>query len=350
LLINTYTPIPTKKVGPIKINTDDSTFDVRVPLATYEYPLWPSVSRGARATRDLGINVAVIDECMTRSILVEANDCFAAKIVSEDILSKQDVLRALVASTSRYATFKKLDCQIVGRLLYLRIAIYPGEASGHNMATKAAEAILNWLLAEYKLKYISISGNMCADKKVSAANGLLGRGKYVIAEARVSDNICSKLLRSSPHLINELNLKKNLLGCNVAGSIRTANAHFANMLLAIYLATGQDAANIIESSQGFVHTEVLSNSLYFSVTLPNIIVGTVGNGKDLQIVREHLHSMKCSPSVHSCSSKRLAVITAATVLCGELSLLAAQTNPGELMRSHSCIERRSASKESLAGV
>ena len=122
----------------------------------------------------------------------------------------------------------------------------------------------------------------------------------------------------------------------LAGGMRSANAHFANMLLAFYLATGQDAANIVEGSQGFVHAEARDGDLYFSVTLPNVIVGTVGNGKDLDVrAREPgapaAARRRANPAPTRVGWRR---ICAAAVLCGELSLLAAQTNPGELMGAH----------------
>ncbi len=118
------------------------------------------------------------------------------------------------------------------------------------------------------------------------------------------------------------------------------------MLLAFYLATGQDAANIVEGSQGIVHAEVRGEDLYFSVTLPNIIVGTVGNGKQLDFVQNNLAMLGCMEArAPGANARRLAIIAAATVLCGELSLLAAQTNPGELMRSHIQLERSAHQKQ-----
>ena len=112
------------------------------------------------------------------------------------------------------------------------------------------------------------------------------------------------------------------------------------MLLGFYLATGQDAANIVEGSQGIVHAEVRKDDLYFSVNLPNLIVGTVGNGKGLDFVKRNLDLLGCCENREpGANARRLAVICAVTVLCGELSLLAAQTNPGELMTSHLKLER-----------
>jgi hydroxymethylglutaryl-CoA reductase (NADPH) len=132
----------------------------------------------------------------------------------------------------------------------------------------------------------------------------------------------------------------------VAGGLRTANAHFANMLLGFYLATGQDVANIIEGSQGLVHTELRGQDLYFSVTLPNLIVGSVGSGKDLAFVRENLEILGClKERAPGMNARRLAIIAASAILCGELSLLAAQTNPGELMGSHIKWERKAREKK-----
>lgn len=126
----------------------------------------------------------------------------------------------------------------------------------------------------------------------------------------------------------------------LAGGLRTGNAHYANMLLGFYLATGQDAANIVEGSQGITHAEVRDGDLYFSCTLPNLIVGSVGNGKGLDFIEANLERLGCKEDREpGANARRLAVLCAATVLCGELSLMAAQTNQGELMASHIKLER-----------
>ncbi len=330
-------PIPMQFIGPVKINSKELIGEFNVPMATFETPLWPSCNRGAKVSRlTTGITAVIIKDNMTRSIVLQASDIDSAQIVVAELETRFDELCLVANKSSKFAKLLSLDNQIVGNLIYLRISVATGDASGHNMATIAAENILNWLLEQYpKLKYVSISANYCADKKASAVNGILGRGKYVVAEINIPRNIVVDVLKTTPEKIVELNIKKNLIGGILAGSIRSANAHFANMLLAIYLATGQDAANIIEGSQGIVHTEVLDDHLYFSVTLPNIIVGTVGNGKDLAFVQSNLKNMGCS----NLNARKLAIIIASSVLCGELSLLAAQTNPGELMRTHISLER-----------
>lgn len=343
-----HTPIPTRWVGPIHITGNTVNDAVEVPLATYETPLWPSVGRGAKLSRlcEDGIRVTVMDARMTRSVVFALDNADAAFAALQAIAAEGHSLADVVAATSRFCRLIDIHPEIVGNLLFLRFAFSTGDASGHNMATKAAEALITHLLAEHpELQYGSISGNACIDKKTSAINGILGRGKRCVAEILIPEALCRKHLRTSAAAIVELNTRKNHIGSNIAGSLRSANAHYANMLLAFYLATGQDAANIVEGSQGITHCEDRNGDLYFSCTLPNLIVGTVGNGKGqgLNVVEEHLQALGCRDTrMDGDNARRLAAICAATVLCGELSLMAAQTNPGELMRTHVLMERRSA--------
>ena len=340
--MTTVASIPMRTIGPIKITGSVLNEEVRVPLATYESPLWPSTNRGATVSRlSGGIQVVIVEDCMTRSVLVEAPDAEYGHRMISALHSYRGEMEEVAKGHSRFVNLENWNTQLVGNLIYIRFSMSTGDASGHNMTTQAAELLLNWILMRFpKLHYVSISGNYCTDKKASAVNGILGRGKYVVAELLVPRAVCERRLKTTPEKIVDLNIKKNLIGTLLAGGIRSANAHFANMLLGIYLATGQDAANIIEGSQGMVHTEVRQGDLYFSVTLPNVIVGTVGNGKHLAFVQENLKSMGClEDRKPGLNARRLAAIVGATVLCGEISLLAAQTNPGELMSSHCRLER-----------
>ena len=337
---DSFAQIPMKFIGPVKINSSLLNGEFKVPMATFEAPLWPSCNRGAKVSRltDVGIAVTLVKDSMTRSIAVQALNAGCAQKIIVDLKNRFVEISSIAKKNSRFINLQEWHEQIIGNLIYLRFSFDTKDAAGHNMATLAAENILNWILDQYpQLKYISISGNYCTDKKVSAVNGILGRGKYLIAEIIIPRDIFINILHSTPEKIIELNIKKNLIGGILAGSLRSANAHFANMLLAIYLATGQDAANIVEGSQGIVHAELgHQGDLYFSITLPNIIVGTVGNGKNLAFVQQNFKEMVSGEEL---TAAKLAIIIAATVLCGELSLLAAQTNPGELMRTHSFFER-----------
>ena len=335
-------PVPMRKVGPVRLAGPDAEGEFLVPLATFETPLWPSVERGARVTAQAGgIRAVVLDERMTRSVLVDAPDAAGARDLVAFVATHRADLAQVAAGTSRFAQLKDVHCQVVGHLVYVRFEFTTGDAAGHNMATRAADALLAWILEQRpECAYGSISGNFCCDKKPSAVNGILGRGKSVVAEATIPRKLVERYLHTTPEKIAELNVRKNWVGTTLAGGLRSANAHFANMLLGFYLATGQDAANIVEGSQGFTLAEAQGGDLAFSVTLPNLIVGTVGNGKGLPFVEENLRELGCLEAREpGANARRLALICAATVLCGELSLLAAQTNPGELMAAHLRLER-----------
>ena len=334
--------VPMKWVGPLQFKGPVLEESVSIPLATFESPLWPSVERGIRVANLMeGVTVVVSDEIMTRSFAVEASSLERAVYFQDLIQNSFAELAEVVKQTSRFAKLVKINTEVVSQIIYVRLAINSADASGHNMVTKAADAISNYLLAKHSgLSYLAISANYCSDKKVSAVNGILGRGRNSFAEIKISRKVCQKLLRTSPEAICDLNTKKNLLGSILAGSLRSANAHYANILLAAYLATGQDVANIVEGSQGITFAEMSGDDLNFSVKIPNIIVGTVGNGKNLSFVKDNLEKMGCQNlSSDGSNSKRLAAIITGAVLCGELSLLAAITNQGELVKSHMQLER-----------
>ncbi|MEU6823532.1 hydroxymethylglutaryl-CoA reductase [Streptomyces atriruber] len=335
--------VPMRWVGPLRISGNVATTETQVPLATYETPLWPSVGRGAKVSRLVkeGIVATLVDERMTRSVLVEATDAQTAYVAARAIDARIDELREVVRGCSRFAQLINIRHEINANLLFIRFEFTTGDASGHNMATLASDALLKHLLETIPgISYGSISGNYCTDKKATAINGILGRGKNVVTELLIPRDIVTDVLHTTAAKVVQLNIRKNMLGTLLAGGIRSANAHYANMLLGFYLATGQDAANIVEGSQGVTMAEDRDGDLYFACTLPNLIVGTVGNGKGLEFVETNLARLGCRVDREPGeNARRLAVIGAATVLCGELSLLAAQTNPGELMRAHVQLER-----------
>lgn len=337
------TPVPTRWVGPLRISGENVCGEVRVPLATYEVPLWPSVGRGASVSREVpeGIRTVVTGERMTRSVLFTADSSLAVAGLARVLPERFQELADVVAAGSRHARLLEVHPEVVGNLLFVRFAFVTGDASGHNMVTAAADQLMARILSwGFAVSYGSVSGNFCTDKKASAVNGVRGRGRSVVAEILLPEEVVSRRLRSSAERIAQLNVQKNLVGSVIAGSVRSANAHYANMLLACFLATGQDAANIVEGSQGFTYCEAREGDLFFSCTLPHLIVGSVGNGKHLPHVREALGVLGCLDVRESgVNALRLAEIFAATVLCGELSLLAAQTNPGELMATHVNLER-----------
>lgn len=339
-----YAHVPLSWIGPVRISGNVMNDEVKIPLATYETPLWPSCGRGAKVSRMIegGITCTFVGEKMTRSVVFTLESAADAVIARDNILSRYDELKKVVESSSRFAKLVDIHFQIASRLLFVRFDFFSGDASGHNMATLASERLMSYLMEQMpELGYGSISGNYCTDKKTSAVNGILGRGKYVIAEAVIPEPVVRERLRTTAKRLAELNERKNLVGSIMAGSLRSGNAHYANMLLGFYLATGQDAANIVEGSQGLTQVEALDDgSVRFSCTLPHLIVGSVGNGKGLDFVEKNLTALGCKADREPGeNARRLAACCAAIVWCGELSLLAAQTNPGELMEAHVSIER-----------
>jgi hydroxymethylglutaryl-CoA reductase (NADPH) len=340
------TAVPTRWVGPIAFKRLHYTnkvvegFEISAPLATYETTLFASVSRGLKAIRLANtLETSVLSDRMTRSILLEAESVHDAH---QTLLKIQSGLaryqREVVEALSQHTRLEKLDAQQVANLLYLRFSFHTGNASGHNMSTFAADRIAEEILKEHPtLKYVSVSANYCIDKKTSSVNAILGRGKHTIASVRLSRSVCASILKTTPERILDLNLKKNMIGSILAGSAQSANAHYANMLLAFYIATGQDGANVVEGSQGITHAYLDQDELVFSVNLPNIIVGTIGHGKHQPDASQALKRMGCEGED---SAQTLAQIAAALVLAGELSLMSALTNRNELTRSHQTLERK----------
>ncbi|MBV7294706.1 hydroxymethylglutaryl-CoA reductase [Corynebacterium sp. TAE3-ERU12] len=343
-----YAAVPLSWVGPVRISGNVMEDELKLPMATYETPLWPSCGRGAKVSRMIegGITCTLVDERMTRSVLFTLDSAATAVVVRDKVLADMGALQQVVGASSRFAKLININTEVAGRLLVMRFEFTSGDASGHNMATLAAENLMSYLMDTYpELGYGSISANYCTDKKVSAVNGVLGRGKNIVAEAIIPEQVVQERLRTDAKRLVELNERKNLIGSILAGSLRSANAHYANMLLGFYLATGQDAANIVEGSQGITQVEDVDGAVRFSCTLPNLIVGSVGNGKGLDFVENNLRRIGCKDDRDpGDNARRLAACCAAIVWCGELSLLAAQTNPGELMSTHVSIERAQQAK------
>lgn len=206
-------------VGPLRISGNVATTETQVPLATYESPLWPSVGRGAKVSRlaEKGIVATLVDERMTRSVLVEAVDAQTALTAARTIEARIDELREVVRGCSRFAQLIGIRHEINANLLFIRFEFTTGDASGHNMATLASDALLAHLLKTIPgISYGSISGNYCTDKKATAINGILGRGKNVVTEILIPRDVVSDVLHTTAGKIVELNIRKNLLGTLLA--------------------------------------------------------------------------------------------------------------------------------------
>lgn len=323
--------IPVGLVGPLKINGQHAKGDFYVPLATSEGALLASVNRGCSAIKASGgANVRIIGDKMTRAPVLKAKSVSEALKIKEWIEGNFVELKKAAEVTTRHGKLLKIDpVVVVGRYIYPRFVFATGDSMGMNMVTIATEAALTLLSHKTGGHVIALSGNLCVDKKPSSLNLIEGRGKSVVAEVVVPEEIVSKKLKTTPEAILEVNTAKNLVGSAVAGSMGF-NAHYANMIAAIFLATGQDAAHVVEGSLGITTAEEVDGDLYFSVTLPDVPIATVGGGTRLETARECLEIMGVAGSG---KVSKFAEIIAGTVLAGELSTLGALA-AGHLARAH----------------
>jgi hydroxymethylglutaryl-CoA reductase (NADPH) len=334
--------IPVGIVGPLKVNGDYAKGNFYVPLATTEGALIASVNRGCKAiTKAGGAKVKIIFDGMARAPVFKLPNIDSVVNFLQWINKNLDKIKEVAESTTSHGKLKEIQPFVLGNNVWLRFVFETGDAMGMNMATIASEAICNFIESEFtEAKCIAVSGNMCSDKKQSMVNSIFGRGKTVIAETLIPSTILKEVLHTTAEAIHEVNLRKNLLGSARAGNVYQFNAHFANIIAAIFLATGQDMAQVVESSSGYTWTEVRGEDLYISVTLPSLEVGTVGGGTRLPTQREALSIMGVAGGGNPPGSnvKKFAEIIASTVLAGELNLLSALSNK-ELGRAHKMLGR-----------
>lgn len=328
--------IPVGLVGPLQINGAHAQGDYYVPLATSEGALVASVNRGCSISKAAGgITVRIIDDKMTRAPVIRADSIQKALELKEWIERHFIELKEAAESTTRHGRLLKVDPVIVvGRYVYPRFTFTTGDSMGMNMVTIATEKALEILTRETRAHVVALSGNLCVDKKPSALNLIEGRGKSIVAEIIIPKNIVEEKLKTTAESIVEVNLAKNMIGSAISGSMGF-NAQYANMIGAIFLATGQDEAHIVEGSLGVTTAEEQKGDLYFSVTLPDVPLATVGGGTSLETATECLQIM----GVHGEGNVgKFAEIVGATVLAGELSLMGALA-AGHLARAHKNLGR-----------
>nr|XP_003216303.1 PREDICTED: 3-hydroxy-3-methylglutaryl-Coenzyme A reductase [Anolis carolinensis] len=350
-----YMPIPVGVVGPLLL--DNKEF--QVPMATTEGCLVASTNRGCRAIcLGGGAKSRILADGMTRGPVIRLpTACQSAEVKAwletpEGFKKIKDVFD----STSRFARLQRLHVGLAGRNLYIRFQARTGDAMGMNMISKGTEKALAKLQEEFPdLHVLAVSGNYCTDKKPAAINWVEGRGKSVVCEAIIPAKVVKEVLKTTTEAMIEVNVNKNLVGSAMAGSIGGYNAHAANIVTAMYIACGQDAAQNVSSSNCITLMESAgpaNEDLYISCTMPSIEIGTVGGGTNLlpqQACLQMLGVQGASSENPGENARQLAKIVCATVMAGELSLMAALA-AGHLVRSHMIHNRSKINLQDLQGT
>lgn len=334
-----FMPLPVGVAGPLII---DGT-PYHIPMATTEGCLVASAMRGCKAINaGGGVQTILTQDGMTRGpcvsfpTLARAGAC---KIWLDSEEGQKTVKKAF-NSTSRFARLQHIKTAMAGTLLFIRFKTTTGDAMGMNMISKGVEHSLKYMTEECgwdDMAVIAVSGNYCTDKKPAAINWIEGRGKSVVAEARIPAEVVRLVLKSDVDALVELNVSKNLIGSAMAGSVGGFNAHAANLVTAVYLACGQDPAQNVESSNCItLMNKVDGGDLQISVSMPSIEVGTIGGGTILEpqgAMLDLLGVRGPHPTSPGDNSRRLACIVASAVLAAELSLCSALA-AGHLVQSH----------------
>ncbi|XP_057500597.1 3-hydroxy-3-methylglutaryl-coenzyme A reductase 1-like [Actinidia eriantha] len=340
-----YVQIPVGIAGPLLIDGREYS----VPMATTEGCLVASTNRGCKAIYLCGGATSVLlRDGMTRAPVVRfdtAKKAAELKLFLEDPVNF-DTLAVAFNKSSRFARLQGIKCAIAGKNLYMRFSCSTGDAMGMNMVSKGVQNVLDFLRNDFSdMDVIGISGNFCSDKKPAAVNWIEGRGKSVVCEAIIKKDVVEKVLKTNVAALVELNMLKNLTGSAMAGALGGFNAHASNIVSAVYIATGQDPAQNVESSHCITMMEAVNDGkdLHVSVTMPSIEVGTVGGGTQLasQSACLNLLGVKgANRESPGSNSRLLATIVAGSVLAGELSLMSALA-AGQLVNAHMQYNRSS---------
>jgi hydroxymethylglutaryl-CoA reductase (NADPH) len=328
--------VPIGLAGPLVVHGEHARGEFFVPLATTEGTLVASYNRGMRLLRESGgIKTTVVHENMQRSPVFTLGDALEAREFGEWVDAHFDSIRVACETTTRVGKLSRIMQFAVGPLRYLRFDYTTGDAAGQNMVGKATLAGCEWIVANHpKHPQFLLSGNIDTDKKHSAINTLLTRGKRVVAEATIPREKMRAIMGVDTHeLFNHRQI--SMAGATLAGSANNG-AHAANGLAALFIATGQDAANVAESHAAITYVQLRENGdYYWSITLPSLIVATYGGGTGLGTQRECLELMDCYGIG---KAHKFAEICAAVVLAGETSLTAAIVR-GDWVSSHDRLGR-----------
>jgi|SRR6185312_4631035 len=316
------TMIPTGIIGPLKIHGTSAEGDFYVPLSTSEGALVASFNRGAKACYEAGGAISFcIEEAVCRSPLFKFNSLVEVGLFLSWITGQKEIFKKITSEHSRFAQLKDMKSNIEGNQLILSFEYYTRDAAGQNMSTLCTKEICKYIIEQAPVKplYWYIESNYSGDKKATALSFSQVRGKKVSAEISLSEKVVREVLKTNPETMEKY-WRSSTIAVIQSGSIG-AQGHFANGLAALFIATGQDVACVAEASVGITRMELQPDgSLYTSVTLPNLMVGTVGGGTSLPTQKECLEMMDCYGEG---KAVKFAEICGAVVLAGEISIAAA---------------------------
>jgi len=313
--------VPIGIAGPLLVDGEHARGTFYVPLATTEGTLVASYNRGMKLLYEAGgVRTTVVADVMQRAPAFGFDSAREARAFGEWVTASFAAIKAEADATTRVGRLHDIEQFSASRFMFLRFNYTTGDAAGQNLTGKATQHACTWIRAHYAgIRDFYLEANLATDKKSSHINILRTRGKRVVAEATIPERLARRIMRTTPRQMFKARQVSNLGGL-LAGVNNNGN-HSANGIAALFAATGQDIANVAESSAALVHTELLANgSYYYSITIPALIVATYGGGTGLPTQRECLELLGCyGPG----RVRKFAEIVAATVLCGEISLGAA---------------------------
>ncbi|MCP4358167.1 MAG: hydroxymethylglutaryl-CoA reductase [Chloroflexi bacterium] len=313
--------VPIGFAGPLTINGEHAKGDYIVPMATTEGTLVASYNRGMKVINlSGGVTCSIVGDAMQRAPVFVFDNARQAREFVVWVNDNMDQIRDYAEATSSVAKLQYIDPYLASKFAYLRFNFSTGDAAGQNMVGRATFATCSWILDHYEgIRHFFLESNLATDKKASQVNIMHTRGKRVTAEATIKRDVLIQHMRVEPESLTYhsgiANVGAILSGANNNG------AHSANGITAMFMATGQDVANVSESSAGIVYTEMTpEKDLYLSITIPSLIVATYGGGTGLATQRESLELLGCWGKG---KVNKLAEIIAGVVLAGEISLAAA---------------------------
>jgi len=313
--------IPLGFAGPLQVHGEHAQGEFLIPLATSEGTLVASYNRGMKALNlSGGVKVTILADAMQRAPVFVFEDARACRAFVNWVDANLARIRETAESTSSVAKLLYIDPYLANKFVYLRFNFSSGDAAGQNMVGRATWAACSWILDHYPgVKNFYLESNFATDKKASHVNVMRTRGKRVTAEATIARDVLIRYLRAEPEQIvyhyGVANVGAFLSGANNNG------AQSANAIAAMFIATGQDVANVAESSAAVVYCELTpARDLYLSLTIPSLIVATHGGGTGLATQRECLEVLDCYGKG---KVSRFAEIVAAVTLAGEVSLASA---------------------------